>query len=66
MDTLLDKIKGCLVGGATGDALGYPVEFLDYDKILMKYGEEGITSFGLKSGGRNACYSGLLQCEVSG
>ena len=22
----LDKYKGCLIGGAVGDALGYPVE----------------------------------------
>lgn len=50
MDTLLDKIKGCLLGGAVGDALGYPVEFLDYDKILMKYGKDGITSYELKNG----------------
>ncbi len=32
-----DKIKGCLIGGAVGDALGYAVEFLSYDKILEKY-----------------------------
>lgn len=24
---VLDRIQGCLVGGAVGDALGYPVEF---------------------------------------
>lgn len=50
MDTLLDKIEGSLIGGAVGDALGYPVEFWDYGKILMKYGEGGITSFELKNG----------------
>lgn len=30
----LDKFKGCLVGGAAGDALGYPAEFLDEASIL--------------------------------
>ena len=25
----LDAIRGCMFGGAAGDALGYPVEFLD-------------------------------------
>lgn len=26
-----DRIQGCLIGGAAGDALGYPVEFMTYD-----------------------------------
>ena len=26
----LDKVKGCLFGGAIGDALGYAVEFDGY------------------------------------
>lgn len=36
-DKLIDKFKGCLIGGAVGDALGYPVEFLDYDTIQKIY-----------------------------
>ncbi|MCR4600180.1 MAG: ADP-ribosylglycohydrolase family protein [Clostridia bacterium] len=36
---------GCLVGGAIGDALGYPVEFMKVDEILAEYGEDGITDF---------------------
>jgi ADP-ribosylglycohydrolase len=28
MNTLQDRIRGSLMGGAIGDALGYPVEFL--------------------------------------
>lgn len=41
----LDKIRGCLIGGACGDALGYPVEFKQYDEILEQYGSSGITSY---------------------
>ncbi|MBR2742161.1 MAG: TIGR02452 family protein [Clostridia bacterium] len=41
----LDRIRGCIYGGAVGDALGYPVEFLGEEKIFSKYGPKGITSF---------------------
>ncbi len=36
------KILGCLYGGAAGDALGYPVEFLSLDRIRKTYGEQGL------------------------
>ena len=40
----LDKICGSMVGGAVGDALGYPVEFIcSYEGIQKRYGENGIT-----------------------
>ena len=40
----LDKIRGSLIGGAVGDALGYPVEFINsYMGIKKRYGENGIT-----------------------
>lgn len=40
----LDKIRGSMVGGAVGDALGYPVEFIySYEGILKRYGDNGIT-----------------------
>lgn len=39
-----DKIRGSLIGGAIGDALGYPVEFISsYAGIQRKYGEPGRT-----------------------
>ncbi len=38
-------IKGCIAGGAIGDALGYPVEFLGIEEIKRKYGEDGITEY---------------------
>ena len=39
----LDAIRGCIYGGAVGDALGYPVEFLDEDSIFERFGDKGIT-----------------------
>lgn len=46
----LDKYRGCLVGGAAGDALGYTVEFFDEGSIFRKYGENGITEYDLING----------------
>ncbi len=46
----LNKFKGCLVGGAVGDALGYPVEFMSAASIFHKYGESGITEYELRHG----------------
>ena len=44
MSTLKDRIRGSLVGGAIGDALGYPVEFVhNFKAIQQLYGERGIT-----------------------
>lgn len=43
----LDRYRGCLVGGAAGDALGYAVEFLDINSIKSKYGKNGITEYDL-------------------
>jgi ADP-ribosylglycohydrolase len=34
--------RGCLIGGAIGDTLGWSVEFLKIDEIYQKYGPEGI------------------------
>ncbi|MBO4926872.1 MAG: ADP-ribosylglycohydrolase family protein [Clostridiales bacterium] len=41
----LDRIRGCLLGGAAGDALGYPVEFLSFESIQANYGPHGISSY---------------------
>lgn len=46
MKNLQDKIRGSLIGGAIGDAFGYPVEFVySFDEIRFKYGEEGVTEY---------------------
>lgn len=48
----LDKVKGCIVGGAAGDALGYPVEFhSSIAQIRQEYGPVGITRFKLHPDG---------------
>lgn len=39
----LDRYLGCMLGGAIGDALGYPVEFMSRTEICQKYGPHGIT-----------------------
>lgn len=47
---LLDSVAGCLFGGAYGDALGYPVEFMKYQKILDVYGNDGVFELQQKNG----------------
>lgn len=47
-----DCIRGSLMAGATGDALGYPVEFMSRNAILARYGDKGITRFKLDSDGK--------------
>jgi len=39
------RFCGCLLGGAVGDALGAPVEFLDLDEIISAFGETGIRDY---------------------
>ncbi|MDO5027168.1 MAG: ADP-ribosylglycohydrolase family protein [Tissierellia bacterium] len=46
----LDRYKGCLVGGAAGDALGFAVEFYDRETLLKKYGKNGIENYELDAG----------------
>jgi ADP-ribosylglycohydrolase len=36
-------LRGCLLGGAVGDALGEPVEFISLAEIRARYGPAGIT-----------------------
>lgn len=42
-----DRVRGSLMAGAAGDALGYPVEFMSKNAILSQYGGKGITQFEL-------------------
>lgn len=43
--------RGCLLGGAVGDALGWPVEFMRLDDIKKWYGEQGIENLVLNDAG---------------
>jgi ADP-ribosylglycohydrolase len=46
----LQNYKACLIGGAIGDALGYPVEFSRLNRIKDTYGSNGITNLKLDKG----------------
>ena len=39
--TPLDRFRGCLLGGAVGDALGAPLEFMPLEEIVQTYGPNG-------------------------
>jgi ADP-ribosylglycohydrolase len=41
----VDNYIGCLLGGAIGDALGAPTEFMTLKGILNKYGKQGVTDY---------------------
>ena len=41
----VSRFKGCLIGGAVGDALGAPVEFMSLAEIRRKFGPDGITGY---------------------
>ena len=55
---MLDRYRGCLFGGAVGDAMGYPVEFMKEDAIWAKYGPKSIQT--LKQVGSPA----LIWCAI--
>jgi len=49
---LTDRILGCLLGGAVGDAMGYAVEFARWDEIKERFGPGGIDRPVVKHGGQ--------------
>ena len=46
-----EYIRSCLLGGAVGDALGWPVEFIRLNEIKSKYGDQGIMDLNINSSG---------------
>ncbi len=45
-----DKILGCILGGAVGDALGYPIEFNSYAEIISTFGKKGVNDYVYQKG----------------
>lgn len=45
-----DNVRGCLLAGACGDALGAPVEFLNWDSIANRFGKGGIADYTARGG----------------
>ena len=48
-----DRVLGCLLGGAVGDALGYEVEFRSLSDIQQRFGPAGIQQPVLNAGGKS-------------
>jgi ADP-ribosylglycohydrolase len=45
MANYASRVRGCLLGGAIGDALGAPVEFWDLARIRSECGDAGVTEY---------------------
>ena len=59
-----DQIRGCLYGGAVGNALGYSVVFMNEEQIKEHYGEQGITEFQIARDGGKAMISDDTQMTL--
>ena len=58
-----NKYLACLLGGAMGDALGYPIEFMSKSEIVSEYGENGIRDLSVDNKtGKSKVYK--LYCET--
>ncbi|ONM46413.1 ADP-ribosylglycohydrolase family protein [Nocardia donostiensis] len=44
-EKIFDRVRGAMLGGAIGDALGWPIEFYSLPQIRSSYGEAGVTDF---------------------
>jgi len=59
--SLLDQVKGCVLGAAIGDALGHPTEFLrSFEAIERRFGPGGVKGYELywdRGGKRFAPYT---------
>lgn len=61
----IERFTGCMLGGATGDALGYVIEFDSWNTIRRKYGPHGLrTILKSKSNGNKAVISDDTQLAL--
>ena len=58
-----EHFKGCMIGGAIGDALGAPIEFMSMDQIRSKLGYQGLTDYS-KAYGRNGAITDDTQMTL--
>lgn len=47
----IERSQACLYGGAIGDALGAPIETLDWQTICEQFGDEGLEAYAPAYGG---------------
>ncbi len=41
----VEHFKGCMIGGAVGDAMGAPIEFMSTDQIRSIFGQKGLADY---------------------
>lgn len=63
-DIYRNSIRGCIFGGAVGDALGYPIEFMREEAIRNRFGSAGLTTYILDSVTRTALISDDTQMSL--
>jgi len=59
----IKNFQGCLIGGAIGDALGAPIEFMSIDQIRSSFGEIGLTDYS-EAYGRNGAVTDDTQMTL--
>ena len=62
---LEDRFIGCMLGLAIGDALGFPVEFMNRNEISRAYGPGGITGFVNHKWHKTGSYSDDTQMSIA-
>ena len=59
----VEHFKSCILGGAIGDALGAPIEFMSMDQIRSKFGETGLSDYS-EAYGRNGAITDDTQMTL--